>query len=331
MAWAAAATTAGSSSSRCRDSSKSPPLPRGGTVSPPPPPPPILRHTASSVTPPAAAGVLTKLDLMDPGTDARDVLSGRVVALKRGFVPVVGRSQKEINEAMPVDKALARERLFFERHPCYRAFAARCGTLHLTRLLSSMLFAAVKAWAPTVRSEISSMIQGSELALRELGDPVTDGADGVGGGGSGPTLLLKLLSRFATNFSDMVEGRVHGDDADTDLLTAQMFGGARIQEVIRSRFYCATAEWLAAFQRNDPAILPDEEILMALRNSSGPGAPLFVPDQAFVALVRRQIASLKELGRKFVEAVRCARARVCVCVCVERGSVARAGRVGDDG
>ena len=113
-------------------------------------------------------------------------------------------------------------------------------------------------------------------------------------------LLLKLLSRFAANFCDMIDGRVHADTESDDLLTAQMFGGARIQEVIRSRFYCATAEWLAAFERNDPPILPDEEILMALRNSSGPRPALFVPEQAFIALVRRHIKSLRELGRKFV-------------------------------
>ncbi len=122
------------------------------------------------------------------------------------------------------------------------------------------------------------MTQSSEQSLRDLGDPV----DTAGGGGSDAGhLLLKLLSRFAANFCDMVDGRVHADESD-DLLTEQMFGGARIQEVIRSRFFCATAEWLAAFQRNDPRILPDEEILMALRNSSGPRPTLFIPEQARV-------------------------------------------------
>ena len=59
--------------------------------------------------------MLTKLDLMDPGTDARDVLSGRLVALKKGFVPLVCRSQKDITDNMPIDNALARERIFFDR------------------------------------------------------------------------------------------------------------------------------------------------------------------------------------------------------------------------
>jgi Dynamin central region len=43
------------------------------------------------------AGVLTKLDIMDPGTDARDVLDGREVKLKHGWVAVVNRGQQDIN------------------------------------------------------------------------------------------------------------------------------------------------------------------------------------------------------------------------------------------
>ena len=41
-------------------------------------------------------GVLTKLDLMDEGTDARDIIDNKVYPLRRGYVPVVNRSQKDI-------------------------------------------------------------------------------------------------------------------------------------------------------------------------------------------------------------------------------------------
>ena len=39
-------------------------------------------------------GVITKLDLMDEGTDARDVLENKLLPLRRGYVGVVNRSQK---------------------------------------------------------------------------------------------------------------------------------------------------------------------------------------------------------------------------------------------
>ena len=41
--------------------------------------------------------VVTKLDLMDHGTDAMDVLCGRVIPVKLGIIGVVNRSQADIN------------------------------------------------------------------------------------------------------------------------------------------------------------------------------------------------------------------------------------------
>lgn len=43
-------------------------------------------------------GVLTKIDLMDEGTNMLDVIRGKVYPLKLGFVPVVCRNQKDILE-----------------------------------------------------------------------------------------------------------------------------------------------------------------------------------------------------------------------------------------
>ena len=40
--------------------------------------------------------VVTKLDLMDHGTDAVDVLLGRVIPVKLGIIGVVNRSQADI-------------------------------------------------------------------------------------------------------------------------------------------------------------------------------------------------------------------------------------------
>lgn len=150
--------------------------------------------------------------------------------------------------------------------------------------------------APTARKlthHVSFHAQGYEAQLRDLGDPVE---------AAGPKeqghLLLKLLSRFATNFCDMIEGRVHAD-AGGDLLIDELFGGARLQEVVRTRFNAWTASWESLMDSS----LKDEEVLMALRNSAGPRSALFIPEQAFVSLVRRQIVQLKDLGRRFADEI----------------------------
>src|ERR1700761_3672516 len=73
-------------------------------------------------------GVLTKLDLMDHGTNALDILSGRVYPLKLGFIGVVNRSQQDIQINKSMSDALAAEREFFRMNPAYRNIAPRCGT-----------------------------------------------------------------------------------------------------------------------------------------------------------------------------------------------------------
>lgn len=238
-------------------------------------------------------GVLTKVDLMDPGTDAREALSGRVIALRRGFVPVVCRSQKDIIENMPFSDGVSREKMFFERHYAYRAMSSRCGTGYLTKSLSFMLFTAIRSHLPSVRSQLSLAAQSYEQQLRELGEPV-EAANAKEQG----HLVLKLLSRFATNFCDMIEGRVHAD-AGSDLLIDELFGGARIQEIVRTRFNQWTQEWELLMDSQ----LRDDEILMAVRNSAGPRSALFIPEQAFTSLVKRQIVQLKDLGRRFADEI----------------------------
>ena len=59
-------------------------------------------------------GVLTKLDLMDEGTNALDILEGRSYPLKRGYIGVVNRSQKDIIEDKSIHLAIANEEEWFK-------------------------------------------------------------------------------------------------------------------------------------------------------------------------------------------------------------------------
>ncbi|KAF7689211.1 hypothetical protein HF521_012564 [Silurus meridionalis] len=96
---------------------------------------------AKEVDPPGlrTIGVITKLDLMDEGTDARDILENKLLPLRRGYIGVVNRSQKDIDGRKDIRVALAAERKFFLSHPAYRHMAERMGTRscrkHLTRMV----------------------------------------------------------------------------------------------------------------------------------------------------------------------------------------------------
>jgi len=50
-------------------------------------------------------GVITKLDLMDRGTDALNILEGKTIKLKLGMIGVVNRSQQDILDNKSIEDA----------------------------------------------------------------------------------------------------------------------------------------------------------------------------------------------------------------------------------
>lgn len=64
-------------------------------------------------------GVITKIDIMDKGTNAKRMLSGQDVPLRLGYVGVKNRSQQDIIDNMSVKDSIEREKLYFATHPVY--------------------------------------------------------------------------------------------------------------------------------------------------------------------------------------------------------------------
>ena len=57
-----------------------------------------------------------------------DILSNEFLPLRRGYVGVVNRSQKDIDGNKDIKAALEAERKFFTSHPKYRSLADKMGT-----------------------------------------------------------------------------------------------------------------------------------------------------------------------------------------------------------
>lgn len=84
----------------------------------------------------------------DKGTDVVDILAGRIIPLRLGYVPVVNRGQRDIESAKPITQALEHEREFFENHPSYKGKAQFCGTPFLARKLN--MVRSVNTYSPCV-------------------------------------------------------------------------------------------------------------------------------------------------------------------------------------
>ncbi|KAK4262496.1 hypothetical protein QN277_028051 [Acacia crassicarpa] len=151
-------------------------------------------------------GVLTKLDLMDRGTNALEVLEGRAYRLQHPWVGIVNRSQEDINKNVDMIAARQREREFFSSSPDYGHLASKMGSEYLARLLSKHLESLIRARIPGISSLINTSIDDLEADLRHLGKPVAfdDG-----------TLLytiLELCRAFDHMFKEHLTGGRPGGD-----------------------------------------------------------------------------------------------------------------------
>lgn len=243
-------------------------------------------------------GVLTKLDLMDPGTDASEVLNNQLIPLRKGYIGVVNRGQKDINADLSIRDGLKKEVEFFKSHPIYgrdKHLLAKCGTDTLAKTLNVILMHHIRECLPDVKNRISSMMADVQSELEALGTP----DEGMSKNALGGT-LLGLLSKFATNFSSIIDGKggeLNNGKNSRNLALIELFGGARINYIFTDIF----ATSLMAVGPFDG--LTDDEIRTTIMNANGTRRALFVPEISFDILVRRQIARLEEPGIQCVDLV----------------------------
>ncbi|XP_064189600.1 dynamin 3a isoform X2 [Anguilla rostrata] len=230
-------------------------------------------------------GVITKLDLMDEGTDAREVLENKLLPLRRGYIGVVNRSQKDIDGRKDIKAALAAERKFFLSHPSYRHMADSMGTPHLQKVLNQQLTNHIRDTLPAFRSKLQTQLLSLEKEAEEYrhfrpDDPARK-----------TKALLQMVQQFSVDFEKRIEGS--GDQVDT----VELSGGAKINRIFHERFPFELVKM--EFDEKDLR----REISYAIKNIHGIRTGLFTPDMAFEAIVKKQIVKLKEPCIKCVDMV----------------------------
>ncbi|KAM8978194.1 dynamin-1-like protein isoform X4 [Sarcophilus harrisii] len=223
--------------------------------------------------------VITKLDLMDAGTDAMDVLMGRVIPVKLGIIGVVNRSQLDINNKKCVSDSIRDEYAFLQKK--YPSLANRNGTKYLARTLNRLLMHHIRDCLPELKTRINVLAAQYQSLLNSYGEPVDDKS----------ATLLQLITKFATEYCNTIEGTAKYIE------TSELCGGARICYIFHETFG-------RTLESVDPlGGLNTIDILTAIRNATGPRPALFVPEVSFELLVKRQIKRLEEPSLRCVELV----------------------------
>ncbi|XP_028318986.1 dynamin-1a isoform X4 [Gouania willdenowi] len=230
-------------------------------------------------------GVITKLDLMDEGTDAKDILENKLLPLRRGYVGVVNRSQKDIDGKKDITAAMAAERKFFLSHPSYRHLADRMGTAYLQKILNQQLTNHIRDTLPGLRAKLQSQLLSIEKEVEEYKNFRPDDPSRK------TKALLQMVQQFSVDFDKCIEGS--GDQIDT----AELSGGAKINRIFHERFPFE----LVKMEFDEKELR--KEISYAIKNIHGIRTGLFTPDLAFEAIVKKLILKLKEPTLKCIDMV----------------------------
>ncbi|XP_061394246.1 dynamin-1-like protein [Musca vetustissima] len=223
--------------------------------------------------------VVTKLDLMDAGTDAIDILCGRVIPVKLGIIGVINRSQQDIKDNKDIEEQLKDEAAFLQRK--YPTLATRNGTPYLAKTLNRLLMHHIRDCLPDLKTRVNVMSSQFQSLLNSYGEDVKDKSQ----------TLLQIITKFASAYCSTIDGTAR------NIETTELCGGARICYIFHETFgrTLDSIHPLAGLTKMD--------ILTAIRNATGPRPALFVPEVSFELLVKRQIRRLEEPSLRCVELI----------------------------
>lgn len=238
-------------------------------------------HMAKDIDPEGirTLGVLTKLDIMDQGTDARKALMNQEVPLRLGYVGVKNRSKQDLIDKIGMSAAFTKENNFFNQHPVYKKMPpGYLGTNVLIQKLTKLLFKKIKEALPSIIKEINNHIKQAEEEINLLGAPLP-----LDDGGK-LSLLWNMLSEYCETYKNVLKGKY---DAKR-LSYVKDEGGFKVKAMFK--------DLLAEFTEDYKATsgYTDENINYALTIHEGDSIPGFPSVDAFYYLLKPELEKLRE-------------------------------------
>ena len=224
-------------------------------------------------------GVLTKLDIMDAGTDAKKALMNEEIPLKLGYVGVKNRSKQDLINKLSMAETSKKERDFFRSHPVYKNLPkGHLGTDVLINKLTKIYFRIIRENLPRIIKAINERVKTAEEELQTLGQPMpTDDAGKM-------SLLWNMINEYCDIFRNVLMGKCN--NKRMNFLEGE--GGFKIKILYKKLLEEFTGNYRAT------AGYTDENINYALTIHEGDSIPGFPSIDAFIYLLRPQLEKLKD-------------------------------------
>lgn len=172
-------------------------------------------------------GVITKLDLMDRGTDAYGILTNRLIPLRLGYVGVINRGQRDIDSRKNMQQQWRDEETFLRQN--YPDIAGRNGTRFLREKLNALLLQHIRQCLPSIITRVNefkaekTLLYGGMMRDRRELETMSVGLSTL------PQMQIAFfqsVSAFSRRYCALLDGR--GSEEREELE-----GGARIRYVFQ--------------------------------------------------------------------------------------------------
>ena len=237
-------------------------------------------------------GVITKIDIMDQGTDAASMLRGEDVPLRLGYVGVKMRSQQDIVNKKAVKESLKDEKDWFDNHRVYSKLPpGMIGTPVLIDKLTQILFKHIRRFLPEIKKEINEKRRSVQDRLDELGEGVPlETAERV-------QVMWTLVTDYCEMFKNTIRGKY---DRKLQRYMCNLpgsgsqggSGGAKIRTIMN--------DFLIDFMETKiTSNMSDDDIEKAIRLHEGDSLPGFPSPDTF------EFLALPHLQKLAIPAVEC--------------------------
>jgi GTP-binding protein EngB required for normal cell division len=172
-------------------------------------------------------GILTKIDLMNKGTDVSNLLENKIskdLQLGYNYYCVKNRNKEE-SDTMNVQEGLKAEQSYFSSHKVYKKYTNKCGIPALCKTLSDILVKQLKKGFPTILEKIDREIQLSTIELERLGTSISDE-------GQQHAFIHRTMSNITRSFISILEDRGKIVNTGRNIKELLMTFRKEIQELI---------------------------------------------------------------------------------------------------
>ncbi|XP_030584889.1 interferon-induced GTP-binding protein Mx-like isoform X2 [Archocentrus centrarchus] len=224
-------------------------------------------------------GILTKPDLVDEGTEETvvKIVLNEVIPLKKGYMIVKCRGQKEITEKVSLTEALVKEEAFFKEHAHFQFLydEGQATVAKLAEKLTLELVHHIQKSLPRLDEQIQKKLKGTKVKLDKLSNgPPSDASERLG-------FLIDRVSAFTQDAISLTKGE--------ELRCGYK---SNIFSTLRTKFEA----WKEAIEKSGTNFSWNiqREVSQYEKKYRGRELPGFINYKTFEAMIQEQIKQLEE-------------------------------------